>query len=1723
MESAISEDSMSFASDDDDNDCCGQPDVLFDFGGWLPVETRENTFDENDTIGSNGSQAGDIPETSAGNQPLETYEPNGETFVTGAHALMNGAATLLARKGHRINFSKRQRHYIERMVSTTTGKSVPLLYPEAALFPSCFYLDDEGCGSTLGAIPAGLMTDTKHLQRHGFAPLTDQLRSRMKNHTLLCSSDPRYINYAFDCLMNLAVRDMDIRILLHRGIAGVGINKGVKLSHDFAPRFQTDAIDSSATLNKLAACSKAAPGSFFYTMTCNQLGFMGTNLIKEWINSDEALRLICNEGDSEAMKNEKRKALVEASSPIMLRVWTEVATLWMDYICNSNEQPLGKIAKVWWRFEFQDAQGNLPHIHAILWVEREHGETDEEHTKKLCRYVSGHLKGLLDDEQLAFLVASGLFDTEDAALQALLEGSKVLKHECSARCMKRVSADGTLSCRVVNNGVENPHPGEHTVKTIEVEHSKAAEDILVDLGLFVMNEQGCCVPNKDCEFGNLFVAQQHYPPAGRDEGPVSACNGMLFLATMCAQNLKLICGTYFLNRYLTKYVSKIDEHNRVFINTRPGMGNAVNADGQMLHNTKITTSAYNEKKMMDSRRDSSNPTARAISRMEMLMVIFGYPQVYTTWETEKISTSPLETRPAVEAMPRVKGLIDEGVARQNSTLPSDLDVGFVFPSYAVRERLRGMPTWRKHGAMEQLTYTDRCFSGENVDSVTVFSLRPPELRWCREQANYARWFYRSKTKIGKNRGSRASQRQSVSAYLAKAVLLDFNKTQWVDSTDHKVYVRRKAVPEILKYLNERTAMEDCYADDMLADLGPERLRRKLSREGAVGMVQNLFRILDDVIEGRRRIDGSSHYVSTFFGDDSRQHGDLPVVWHNNVSPRHTHRWIIHILLSMGKMSCEASVFLGATSIRECFVRAKLFNPRNDPAEEAKKLTKKYIVEQLAFTPGGTKTFDRCIVQAYRNLHELLVHDRVAGNDDVPPFLFTRLRDSLSDKAEKRLAEKKEKLLDALLMSVGSKAAFKDIIPDRDAILAATPSNPVTWDIEIKGVENQAEESVAMQRNAIGLAEQTLTNYMSCPSHQHRNVVIVGSPGAGKTTMMELVILKALSHGLNGAVTALLGDRASTFNCEHIYEMFKIPVNTRAPPARLVDLALIALGRDPVRLNSILRMDFLAFDEFGQVSAELLSILDMILRKARGSSLYMGGVLVFATMDKDQLLPVSGRPPLLSSNMVTSFTFVRLQRSVRAAGDALFQELQDITRLSCKEIEEAPDIRQRFIQLVKTVFTHVVSFDDPRIKPTMLRVFGKRSANRKEETRLISQMRAVHRPRGEFLTATAEDLETTADGSWVGASAVTSHKLNRAVKEPMELAFFPLAVYEVTFNVSGKHSQSQLAVLREMPTEDQLKDHLPVKLLLAPNGVKCLPENPTSLDSFRTAGWYPVSVGPVPDRLHVIGHSGLQAKRKQYGLRHRIAATIHVSMGQDLNGLVTRVSLSEKEYQLWDKRQVVVLVSRTYEGHQTIFVGNPDETAAALCRLLTKSSQFDRYMAHLMDTLCGSAVGSTAAFTVVDLVSYHTYRPVDIDLPVGEHGYVYLIVSTRDTKCTYIGETENLRKRLRKHNNGTATEQTASNHLRPWGLLAFVVGFDSGSRQNRRTFEGAWKARRDTTAQQRPGGVLSPDEILQVGRDLLESPTWSALPLRLVIAGTTEPVARTSVPRQAHENINITTM
>ncbi len=106
--------------------------------------------------------------------------------------------------------------FLERLVCTSEGHSVPLVYPEGMMFPSIFWKDTIN-SLLIGAIPSSLLTDSRQCRIHGFASVTDHLRSRIKNLSLRTSTDPWYIFHAFDCFANINIRGEDSRVVLSHG------------------------------------------------------------------------------------------------------------------------------------------------------------------------------------------------------------------------------------------------------------------------------------------------------------------------------------------------------------------------------------------------------------------------------------------------------------------------------------------------------------------------------------------------------------------------------------------------------------------------------------------------------------------------------------------------------------------------------------------------------------------------------------------------------------------------------------------------------------------------------------------------------------------------------------------------------------------------------------------------------------------------------------------------------------------------------------------------------------------------------------------------------------------------------------------------------------------------------------------------------------------------------------------------------------------------------------------------------------------------------------------------------------------------------------------------------------------------------------------------------------------------------------------------------------------
>ena len=105
----------------------------------------------------------------------------------------------------------------------------------------------------------------------------------------------------------------------------------------------------------------------------------------------------------------------------------------------------------------------------------------------------------------------------------------------------------------------------------------------------------------------------------------------------------------------------------------------------------------------------------------------------------------------------------------------------------------------------------------------------------------------------------------------------------------------------------------------------------------------------------------------------------------------------------------------------------------------------------------------------------------------------------------------------------------------------------------------------------------------------------------------------------------------------------------------------------------------------------------------------------------------------------------------------------------------------------------------------MRLYSKKVPAVEASRQFISRVeRQIHpRNRRERLS---EDIEKSrfSHQSWTKASLTTKAQLERHLKEPERLLFFKGAIYEITFNKENEFSHSQLALLYDIPSEDDLR-------------------------------------------------------------------------------------------------------------------------------------------------------------------------------------------------------------------------------------------------------------------------------------------------------------------------------
>ena len=1624
-----------------------------------------------------------IPTTIAGNRPLHIRANiTGESIheIPG-HVLLNGCGTLLVRRSQRLNGNRTQQNFVQKLAATTEGVTIPVMFMEGALFPSIFWAASNDNASILGAIPSCLFAQPTTVSAWGVASMRDHTRSRITCADSLAGTDPRYYAFMFDVMANVALNNRYSRLVLNRGFVENQGPSGLAVADPESSCCVSDFIDSRQTVRNLSATERDLPFSLFVTITCNQMQQFGVRMYIQWLKRrlEWTTGYYHFEDLSPDVEDEIEEQLHQAASSLILRNWLEVRKIIIDYLVNSLEakEGIGHVLKIFGRDEYQDGEGNLPHFHLLLALAQD--ISTDEGLRFVENLVRGSSAEIVREDEVDRFVEMGLLKNRDEWIRLQHDAKLFLSHNrCSQRCMRRL-LDGTLVCRVPDNHLSSPDPLSHVHLVYDPGHTMPAIQLMAELGL--CEEPPSDQPNRFRALVRVLEACKHYPPTSRGEGKFSSANGFVFAICRGNSNAQ-VCRTFATSRYLCKYIGKIDENNAVWLVMDKNDERAASMKKVFLHNTKIDSSARADEKFMDKRGDKKKKLrARSMAMLEMYQRELGFPSTVTNIDYVRVATCPMEERRGIERVAPVDSRINPMLRRSNLpgvTCLSDLHSDAI-DSITCRNSL---PLWRQFGLEQQLVIRDSMFCSVSIDKVTVFSVRPCELVGVFDTlVAYFKFFTRS---------TRRTQGPGLSLKISQSL----ERSSWIDGLGFEVKVRYRAIDSAVAHFD--------------SPLGIQRGRRIVH-----ALFEKIKQLKDEAAAAGRRVPADEDDADFFcrFVDLEPENDrnpmkprTLPTVVFSDVKPTNPTKFLLHLLLSMGSFTTEYEL-LRQPDMYSAFVHAELLVPRGSPGfeESVRNLIRRYIVEQLAYAPISTRTLDYYLVEAGRVIREVLVEDRLTITD-MPGVLFTSLQTECSANIEAALAAIKHTVVDATFGFLSWLADNSPGFPTKQELLDGTvcKGNPHPWTGQLvkNTAKGQSEASFLEHQRCAEAIRNMVTKYSMGVTEFIKALLIVGGPGCGKTFEMMYGVLQFLCKGCLVITTALLSARARTLGGIHFHRLFCL--RKGRTPQQIAEAAVIAVMKNPILYAFFLRLDAIAIDEFGQLSAELFSAFDIFLRILRGVNTFFGGVVVIGSIDHVQIRTFTGLPVLLSPHILTSFNIQALEHSVRAARDANLRSINDLCRLpKHRLLENNGRLLEDFVSLVSDHCTFVDNWDSPLIPKDAVRIFGRKIPVRNAEKVFrdgeVKRCQAAGLP---FVIRRSVDTQMASEShaNWQVATRSVSEQLSHKVKEPRELLFFEYAVYEFTCNKNGFYSQTQLAVACEVPTAATVTEFGAVEVIVAPPGLRFVGFQVTSRQQLVDLGWKPILVRPEQQYTQTL-RRGVRARRQQYPLKPNIASTLHGAMGSEVSAVATQLSMSDKTFALWEKGQLVVLVSRTEAANKIFFVGNKQETLMAIRHIVLMCSQYDEYIQHVLDVLSRrNAPGSSSVPPVVNMGN-HYLRPMDVKLPQGGTGVSYLLVSTKDYATTYIGQTmEYVGDRVKRHNAGHGADQTADAQHRPWGLLACVVGFDRDTRLLVR-FERDWKIRRRTAVVHNHGSI-TPVQVANLAVVVMQYDAYRDKGLRFILNG-----------------------
>lgn len=1551
------------------------------------------------------------------------------------HVILNQAGTVLQRHNHRISGSNAQTNFVQRMVATAPGESYPLLYMLGMLFPRHFYAEaSKSSGAILGSPPICCYTTQKN--PYGFASNLDHSRLHLTNAGSSTSTDAHLTYFNYDVQCNSAMSNIDSRLATRHGFAVDEMSPyGIRLRNKGESDL-SEGVDSHQAALNLAGTKPYMDIHLFLTFTCNQAEHPGIKHLHEWKSSRSWTRKIPGY-DNMTLKEQREyiRAFEQAYGTIVSRSWFIVRKRWLEYITHSTSSAIGKPFHVFWRDEYQDKCGNLPHIHGLAALYKEDME-NEKFSAAIYDLQRCSVLDLCSASEAEKMIGNGILKDYDDWKKMNEQAHRHLSHICGVRCKVRVGAgegEENFRCKKPNTVYESVDCAVHELQNLKYVYSDEFIELMDKLDLY--NEPEVGVFQGDFKLPLLnprrHVGKVHH---GATDNMSPVCNEW-FAALRSMMNYQVMHGTNGVARYVVKYVVKLDDGNRCTVWADAHSGATMRVENQFLHNTKIVRSKIYEEKAHERSRGGKHPSGRAIAFVECVQHILCISEVMTTLKFIEISTKPLEERGTTKVRLTQKGTLDRPDYKQKA---SDVH-SFASPMESIRKNEMNVSESRKIKANQMLLYRGTAVKAGSYDKVTLFGLRPPELmQLFRKVGGYYRWF------VFEKESSLKAIREQVTNTVCDC--------PWYDSLGRRVRLRYHALSEVLDHI--KPIKDSALCEDS----------------------QILRNVLVDMIEGHIGLGGVVSAVFVANIDDIR---DLPIPVFSSVRPDTPIPFLLHMMLMCGSFDTELDL-RECTTMRESLSIAGLIGTdmgegmRLMYVENLLRVTMEYIVPPQ---PISMRKMEDFILKARDLFEGVILRDEIPSKD-MPSCILTQLYMSKEKELIEVWPEIKKDHVEAIYQEI-DKESMPDI-PTKNGVLKCSRDAPAKWVTNPIAAfvrhKEQSEESFAEQKLAVDIAVRSLVKYKqefgkgACT--YTKGEIITGVPGAGKSHVVSYITLVAMSYGLRVMTTALMGVRANAFGGIHFHRLLCLPLRGNISPYRLAELAITKLNLrcNMKMLHILLTVDILVIDEAGMFSAEQLSILNLILRKLRHVNSPYGGVLIFGTMDHAQFSAIDGLPFLLSSSLLTDFSLVGLQKSVRASSDPKLQELQDITRKNPKFLTKNHETEYaKFKRLCLDILTWIPSWDDERIDHTVQRMYAKCKPAQEACLQFVESLKKEFDAIGtEYVESVSVDrcrlVKTVQDYKQVKESDNTITKeMDRKFREPRSLLFYKGATFESTLNFKsakkGKaYSQSQLLLMVDIPTTEQIRSKGSITLYKSKPGVNYidLADGVPGKDTLASLGWKEVSVKCTPENRSITVKS-YQCTRMQYSLKHVGSSTITKQTGNTIHGKCA-IEVS-RGCQPWDKPGVVVMLSRATVGRNIMIVTEDKEYAIeVMWNAITKGNQWTDHIEHLLSRLCinpGTMLENNVDSSI-DQGETYPFQTCEIPPPSGNTGFVYMLISVPDPSRTYIGQAQDVELRVNQHNIGQGSDGTRDIRLRPWSLAGYIGGMGHLTCQEREYLEARWK-------------------------------------------------------------------